>query len=141
MTHFRIFKALDLNVDRVCWMVLWVLTGSALLAGCTATSPEPPEPRPVEIGLASYYADRLHGRQTASGERYDRQALTAAHRYLPFGTKVVVTRLDDGRAVTVRINDRGPFVRGRIIDLSHAAAQKLDMLRLGVVKVRVVRLD
>ncbi|MGD8267856.1 MAG: septal ring lytic transglycosylase RlpA family protein, partial [Desulfobacterales bacterium] len=80
-------------------------------------------------------------RLTANGERYDRQALTAAHRHLPFGTRVVVTRLDDRRAVTVRINDRGPFVRGRIIDLSHAAAQKLDMLRQGVVKVRVVRLE
>ena len=78
---------------------------------------------------------------TANGERYNRRALTAAHRDMPFGTRVVVTRLDDGRAVTVRINDRGPFVRGRIIDLSHAAAKKLGMLRLGVVKVRVVRVQ
>ena len=115
--------------------------GLALLTGCAATPPEPKAPAAAEIGLASYYADRFHGRLTANGERYDRQALTAAHRHLPFGTRVVVTRLDDGRAVTVRINDRGPFVRGRIIDLSHAAAQKLDMLRRGVVKVRVVRLE
>ncbi len=78
---------------------------------------------------------------TANGERYDRQAYTAAHRHLPFGTRVVVTRLDDGRTVTVRINDRGPFVRGRVIDLSHAAAAKLGMLRLGVVEVRVMRME
>lgn len=115
--------------------------GLAFLAGCAATSPKAKAPAAAEIGLASYYADRFHGRLTANGERYDRQALTAAHRHLPFGTRVVVTRLDDRRAVTVRINDRGPFVRGRIIDLSHAAAQKLDMLRQGVVKVRVVRLE
>ena len=87
--------------------------------------------------MASYYADRYHGRSTASGERFDQQALTAAHRTLAFGTKVRVTRLDDGREVTVRINDRGPFVRGRIVDLSKRAARRLGMLRDGAVKVRL----
>ena len=134
-------KVLCVHVYRACRMALWGLAGSALLAGCAATSPEPPAPEAAEVGLASYYADRFHGRLTANGERYNRRALTAAHRDMPFGTRVVVTRLDDGRAVTVRINDRGPFVRGRIIDLSHAAAKKLGMLRLGVVKVRVVRVQ
>lgn len=90
-----------------------------------------------EVGMASYYADRYHGRSTASGERFDQQALTAAHRTLAFGTKVRVTRLDDGREVTVRINDRGPFVRGRVVDLSKRAARRLGMLRDGAVKVRL----
>jgi rare lipoprotein A len=111
--------------------------GQAILGGCAGIPERTTTPTGVEIGLASYYADRFHGRPTASGEPYDRQAYTAAHRQLPFGTRVVVSRLDDGRSVTVRINDRGPFVRGRVIDLSYAAAKKLNMLRLGVVKVRV----
>ena len=123
------------------WMLSAVLALAVGGGGCATSSPKPPEPVAAEIGLASYYADRFHGRLTANGERYDRQAFTAAHRRLPFGTQVVVTRLDDGRAVTVRINDRGPFVRGRVIDLSHAAAEKLGMLRQGVVEVRVVRLE
>lgn len=90
-----------------------------------------------EVGMASYYADRYHGRTTASGERFDQQAMTAAHRTLAFGTRVRVTRLDDGREVTVRINDRGPFVRGRVIDLSKRAARQLGMMRDGTVKVRL----
>lgn len=115
--------------------------GLAGLAGCATAPGKAPASARVEVGMASYYADRFHGRTTASGERYDRQALTAAHRRLPFGTRVKVTRLDDGRMVIVRINDRGPFVRGRVIDLSYAAAKKLDMLRRGVVKVRVAPVD
>lgn len=91
-----------------------------------------------EQGQASYYADRYHGRRTASGETYDRNALTAAHRSLPFGTRVRVTRLDNGRDTVVRINDRGPFVRGRVIDLSRRAAEELDMFGPGVVDVRVL---
>lgn len=90
-----------------------------------------------EQGQASFYADRYHGRQTASGERHDRNALTAAHRTLPFGTRVRVTRLDNGRETVVRINDRGPFVRGRVIDLSRRAAEELDMVGRGVVPVRL----
>jgi rare lipoprotein A len=90
-----------------------------------------------ESGLASYYAHQLHGKPTASGEPYDPQAFTGAHRTLPFGTRVEVLRPGTGRAVTIRINDRGPFVKGRIIDLSYAAARQLGMLREGVVKVQV----
>jgi len=91
-----------------------------------------------ESGGASYYSDRLAGHRTASGERYDPRALTAAHRTLPFGTEVRVVRDDDGRGVVVRINDRGPFGdEGRIIDLSRAAAERLGMLRAGVVTVRL----
>ena len=109
-----------------------------LLAGC-ATTPEPaPDAVGAETGLASYYADRFQGRRTASGERYDRDMFTAAHRELPFGTRVRVVRLDNGQAVEVRINDRGPFVKGRVIDLSYAAARELGMLRAGVVSVRLL---
>ena len=91
----------------------------------------------VEKGEASYYADSLHGNPTASGEPYDRNALTAAHRTLPFGTEVVVRNLVNGKSVRVLINDRGPFVAGRIVDLSYRAAELLDFLREGVVEVRL----
>jgi rare lipoprotein A len=90
-----------------------------------------------EVGLATYYSNEFAGRKTASGEKYDPKKFTAAHRTLPFGTRVKVTRLDNGKSVVVRINDRGPFTKGRIIDLSLAAAKKIDMIRSGVVKVRV----
>jgi rare lipoprotein A len=90
-----------------------------------------------EVGMASWYGPQYNGNPTASGERFNQNDLTAAHRTLPFGTKVRVTRLDTGRSVVLRINDRGPFVRGRIIDVSKAGAKKLDMIREGVVKVRV----
>jgi len=99
-----------------------------------------PEQRARDVlrGRASYYGDYHHGRKTASGERFDMHELTAAHRTLPFGTRVRVTNLTNGRSVVVRINDRGPFGRKRrIIDLSKAAARKLHMLRAGVVPVQV----
>lgn len=88
-------------------------------------------------GKASYYARMHHGQKTANGERHDQNALVAAHRSLPFGTQVRVTNLSNGKQVTVRINDRGPFRRGRIIDLSRAAARQLGMLERGVVNVRI----
>jgi rare lipoprotein A len=115
--------------------------GLLMLASCATTSAPTTESGGGEVGVASYYADRFHGRQTASGERYDRNAYTAAHRRLPFGALVQVTRIDNGETVEVRINDRGPFVKGRVIDLSYAAAKKLGMLRKGVVRVKVVRVD
>ena len=93
------------------------------------------EVRVIEQGGASWYGPRFHGRRTASGERYDMHALTAAHRTLPFGTLVRVRSLVNGREVDVRINDRGPFSRLRVIDLSRAAAVELDMLGLGIKNV------
>jgi rare lipoprotein A len=95
----------------------------------------------AESGKASYYSDKLAGRSTASGEPYKPAAMTGAHRTLPFGT-IVEVRREDGRKVEVRINDRGPFTRGRVIDLSRRAAEELGMIREGVVDVivRVVRL-
>lgn len=85
----------------------------------------------LEEGHASWYGGQFHGRATASGEIFDRNAMTAAHPELPFGTRVKVVSRTTGRSVVVRINDRGPFVRGRIIDLSRAAAQKLGILQKG----------
>lgn len=100
------------------------------------------EPIDVLEGQASYYHDSLAGNHTANGEIYDPKRLTAAHRQLPFGSVVRVVREDTGRAVIVRINDRGPFGRRkRIIDLSRAAAQKLDMIHRGVAQVRVEILE
>jgi rare lipoprotein A len=92
-------------------------------------------------GVASYYADEFHGRLTSNGETYDMHGLTAAHRTLPFGTKVRVTNLENGRSVVVRINDRGPFKEGRIIDLTLGAAKELDMIRNGTAKVRLEVLE
>ncbi|MDP5171214.1 MAG: septal ring lytic transglycosylase RlpA family protein, partial [Bacteroidia bacterium] len=88
-------------------------------------------------GLGTYYADKYHGRPTASGELYDKFKFTAAHRTLPFGTMVKVTRLDNGRSVVVKVNDRGPFSQGRIIDVSRVAAEQLDMIRTGETQVRI----
>ena len=87
--------------------------------------------------MASYYARILHHRKTASGERFDNYAMTAAHKTLPFGSEVKVTNLNNGKSVTVRINDRGPFVKGRIIDLSRAAFSQIADINKGVVKVEV----
>ncbi|MBE0402547.1 septal ring lytic transglycosylase RlpA family protein [Halomonas sp. FME16] len=95
----------------------------------------------IQEGVASYYSDRFQGALTASGEAFDQQALTAAHPSLPFGTKVLVTRPDTGQEVEVLINDRGPFVKGRIIDLSKRAARTLGMLNQGVAPVMVTLLD
>lgn len=86
-----------------------------------------------EEGLASYYSARLHGRKLASGEKYDKDALFCAHKELPFGTRVRVVNKKNGKEVIVKVKDRGPFGKGRVIDLSHKAAHKIGMLRDGVV--------
>ena len=125
---------------RPPWIALVALT--ATLAGCAttrgpvSTRPAPP-PGTVETGEASWYGEHHQGRRTANGERYDMYRLTAAHPALPLGTKVLVTNLQNGRSVEVRVNDRGPTVAGRIIDLSYAAAQKLGALAAGTIPVSV----
>lgn len=91
-----------------------------------------------QTGEASYYADQFHGRKTANGETFDMNKLTAAHRSLPFGTKVKVTNLQNRRQVIVRINDRGPYAKGRVLDVSYEAAKQLDMVRSGVADVTIV---
>lgn len=94
--------------------------------------------REVGKGLASWYGKRFHGRRTANGERFDMHALTAAHPTLPFGTLVRVRSVEDGRTVDVRINDRGPWIKRRVIDLSRAAAHALGLIDLGTGTRRVV---
>jgi rare lipoprotein A len=100
-----------------------------------------PPSEPIQTGLASWYGPDFHGKTTSNKEVFDMFDLTAAHRNLPFGTYVVVTNMDNGKSVIVRINDRGPFVEGRIIDLSYAAAKALDMLGPGVVPVKIEILE
>ncbi len=92
-----------------------------------------------EVGLASFYGRSFQGRRTASGARYDGQAMTCAHRWLPFGSTVRVTDLDTGRSVEVVVTDRGPHVRGRVVDVSFAAAETLGIVERGMARVRVVR--
>ena len=92
-------------------------------------------------GVASYYAASLHGRRTANGERYDRTALTAAHKTLPFGTLLRVESEQSGRRVLVRVNDRGPFIKGRALDLSGAAADRLRMRQRGTARIRYEIVD
>jgi rare lipoprotein A len=91
----------------------------------------------TQSGIASYYHDRFQGRKTASGARYNKNALSAAHKTLPLGTKVEVTDTRTGKRVVVRINDRGPFVKGRVIDLSRAAARKIGLIKKGLTRVKV----
>ncbi|MEM9350080.1 MAG: septal ring lytic transglycosylase RlpA family protein [Pseudomonadota bacterium] len=93
--------------------------------------------RSLGTKVASYYGKRFHGRLTANGERFDMNAMTAAHKTLPFGTRVRVTNPANGRAVTVRINDRGPFIAGRAIDLSRAAAQRIGLIQRGHARVQL----
>ena len=107
----------------------------SLLAGCASHDIDP---RGYDkTGMASYYGARHHGKRTASGEPFNQHGLTAAHPSLQFGSRVLVTNLSNDKSVVVRINDRGPHTRGRIIDLSRQAAQQLDMLRSGTAKVHV----
>ena len=121
-----------------------VLAASAL--GCASTGGggglpsvqfDDARDRDTEVGNASFYAHRFHGRSTASGERYDETKLTAAHRTLPFGTRVRVTNLENGRSVMLRVNDRGPHRKSRVIDVSYVAAKRLGFVRDGVARVRV----
>lgn len=122
-----------------------IVVAAALLAGLPACAPlRPATPARgifLEEGLASWYGPGFHGRRTASGETFDQSALTAAHPTLAFGSRIRVVNVANGRDVVVRINDRGPFVGGRIVDLSRAAASRIDMVAAGVVRVRIFLLD
>ncbi|HVQ24917.1 MAG TPA: septal ring lytic transglycosylase RlpA family protein [Planctomycetota bacterium] len=124
-----------------------LLVAALLAAGCaqqrasgggsTITEQRPSAPSRREEGMASWYGKEQHGGPTASGERFDMHALTAAHKKLRMHTRVRVTSKLDGRSVVVRINDRGPYSKGRIIDLSYAAARALGMIERGVIPVYV----
>jgi len=125
------------NLMKNAASIYWVFL-SLWLTACSST----PLTRSAamgyeESGEASYYADKYQGRQTASGERFNQHAHTAAHKRLPFGTKVKVTNVANGKSVIVRINDRGPFVRGRIIDLSKSAFQRIASTHHGVIDVEI----
>jgi rare lipoprotein A len=131
------------QVGRMFLLVLGI--GLALGTGCASTPPShhrsggtttTAEVRPA-VGVASYYGKQFHGRNTASGEKYNMNALTAAHRSFPFGTQVKVTNLANDRSVMVRVNDRGPFIRGRIMDVSLEAARRLQMIGAGTARVRL----
>ncbi len=127
------------------------LAALALSAACAHAPPREEAPKTREapaareapasvVGEASFYGRRFQGRRTASGERYDMSQLTCAHPTAPFGTRLRVTDLETGRSVVVTVNDRGPFTRGRVVDVSLAAARALGMVERGVARVRVERL-
>jgi hypothetical protein len=137
-----------------CFFTALLLAG---MAGCVSSprftgtersGPAPPAERTrtgpavlTVVGVASYYAHDFHGRQTANGERYDMYAMTAAHKTFPFDTIIRVHNLSNDRSVTVRINDRGPFIEGRIIDLSLGAARAIEMIESGTARVRLEVLE
>ena len=120
---------------------LTLLLAVALFAGCAGPGALAPRDVHSEIGMASYYAQEFHGRETASGRTFRNDELTAAHRTLPFGTKVRVTNLENGRSVVVTVTDRGPYRRERIVDLSKRAAREIDFVREGVARVRLDVID
>ena len=133
----------------MAWAVRILRSAMLALACASAAAATPTAPgrgaarhadRPVLAGVATVYHVSLHGLKTASGERYDRHAMTAAHNTLPLGTRVRVTNLRNHKQVVVRINDRGPMVAGRMLDLSSAAALALGMERPGLMRVRLERL-
>lgn len=114
------------------------LFGSLAVVSCLfPVSPLPTPATDTQEGGASYYGDSLHGNPTASGHPYDKEGCTAAHRQLPFGTWVRVVNLENNRSVLVKVTDRGPFVKGRIIDLSRRAAEDLGIIDKGVAGVRI----
>jgi len=125
--------------------ILFVLVIFALmLSACgttSRTSTKNSDDNLLEAGVASWYGPKFHGRLTANGERYDMDGITAAHRTLPFNTVVLVENLDNGKTVEVRINDRGPFAKNRIIDLSRGAARKVDMIGPGTARVRLYLIE
>jgi rare lipoprotein A len=127
-------------------LLVGLSVGLGVLAGCAPRAARPPaeeKPPPgrawLEEGLASYYGPGLAGRPTASGEKFNPQKLTAAHKKLPFGSCLRVVNMENGRSVEVRVNDRGPFVKGRVVDVSTAAAKQLGMMEKGLARVRLYR--
>ncbi|MGH7817442.1 MAG: septal ring lytic transglycosylase RlpA family protein, partial [Candidatus Binatia bacterium] len=119
-----------------------LVTALVMVSGCSVPgskvpAPSLPESRVSQTGIASWYGPGFHGKATASGAIYNQNELTAAHQTLPLGSKVMVTNLENGSATEVLVNDRGPFAKNRIIDLSYAAAESIDMVGPGTALVRV----
>lgn len=148
------------SVPAIWHGALLLILAAAFMAGCASkTTPPMPPPDPItqspyqvdgiyyhplpdadafaETGTASWYGDDFHGKKTSNSEIYNMHAMTAAHKTLPFGTMVEVHNLENDHKIIVRINDRGPFVRSRIIDLSHEGAKRIDMIRNGTAKVSI----
>jgi rare lipoprotein A len=117
---------MKLHISILLLIMVFALSGCATTRGTT-----------IDSGVASWYGPNFHGKPTANGEVFNQNELTAAHRTLPFNTLVRVTNLDNGKVVTVRINDRGPYAHNRIIDLSYEAARQIDMIGPGTANVRV----
>lgn len=124
-------------MKKFLFLLLLILLVSFYACQPSRPTVSPPATGFTETGIASWYGPEFHGRPTSSREIFDQNDLTAAHPTLPFGTMVLVTNLENGRQVTVRINDRGPFVKGRIIDLSYAAARLLGLVGPGTARVRI----
>lgn len=131
----------DLTGLRRCGPLLALVAALLFAQSCGKRThtrvPSPPQPGDTQTGIASWYGDPYHGRRAANGEIYDMNGFTAAHRTWPFETMVRVTNLTNQREVDVRITDRGPFVDGRIIDLSRAAAQRIELIGPGTARVRL----
>lgn len=127
-----------LFILRTAFLVL----SAVLISGCSikfTIAPPFKSAGHVERGIASWYGPGFYGKKTASGEVYTGRDLTAAHKTLPFGSRVLVRRLDTGKSVVVRINDRGPFIKGRIIDLSKRSAEKIGLEGITEVEIRVIK--
>ena len=139
---------LDLKTFNCCLRAGCLLALSVtlllLLSGCSSHGNSLLQPDSVpysESGIASYYSMKFQYKKTASGERFNNYAMTAAHKSLPFGTKALVTNINNGKAVMVTINDRGPYVKGRIIDLTQAAFSTIENLDKGITKVKIRVVD
>ncbi len=130
---------------------LFLITVVLLLSACGVSRktadfssekmPDKKDVKALETGISSWYGPKFHGRLTANGETYDMDGITAAHRTLPFGTILLVENLDNGKTVQVRVNDRGPYAKNRIIDLSRGAAKRIDMIGPGTARVRLYLID
>ena len=129
---------------RASYIFAISLTILLFLAGCSSHKNYTPQPDLLdysESGKASYYSAKYQNRKTASGERFNNRLMTAAHKSLPFGTKVIVTNINNGKTAVVTINDRGPYVKGRIIDLTQSAFSKIENLDKGIVEVKIRVVD
>ncbi|MFT5702099.1 MAG: rare lipoprotein A [Desulforhopalus sp.] len=139
-THLKIFK----SHSRAIFVLGLFIALLSLIGGCSILEKPSQQPENFDyrkIGIASYYGNKFQSRKTASGEIFNNKLMTAAHRTLPFGTVVVVTNLKNGKSVRVKINDRGPFVKKRIIDLTQAAFTKIANLDKGLTRVEIVIAD
>lgn len=137
-------SASSLHTQAARWLALGLCALALLILAACGSAPKSGGGAArghSESGQASYYGNEFQGRKTANGERFDQSGLTAAHRTLPFGTRVRVTNTQNGKSVTVRVNDRGPFVKGRVIDLSSSAFKAIASLNAGVVPVRIQVID